>query len=224
MAKRKRKPKWLPPKTPVDSTNPFLVQAQSTEGWPLFKHETSHDAGAPQDSSAVDTITRLTRPPKSVPQMDQALIAAFRDVDAAADRVMEALTAARNAAFPGEDGNSITDPWIAAFRDIDNAEKRDPRQLLDLLRSKYPMNDASRTYLADLIERHVVRSPGTQKIPKIPANTANPADQAKIKAAAKVRTLVNGKERMRLAKALEKVCEEEGVPYVILKNFYEGRS
>src|SRR3984957_8924170 len=57
MAKRKRKPKWLPPKTPVDSTNPFLVQAQSTEGWPLFKHETSHDAGAPQDSSAVDTIT-----------------------------------------------------------------------------------------------------------------------------------------------------------------------
>jgi hypothetical protein len=220
MAKRKRKRKWLPPKTPVDPTNPFLVQAQSTECWPLFKHETSHDAAAPQDSGVVDTPTRLTRPPKSVPQMDQALIAAFRDVDAAADRVMEALTAARNAAFPGEDGNSITDPWIAAFRDIDNAEKRDPRQLVDLLRSKYPMNDAARTYLADLIERQVVRSPGTQKIP---AYTESPADQAKIKAAAKVRTLVNGKERMRVAKALEKVCEAEGVPYDILKNFYEGR-
>lgn len=218
MAKRKRKRKWLPPKTPVDPTNPFLVQAQSTEGWPLFKHETSHDAGAPQDSSVVDTLTRLTRPPKSVPQMDQALIAAFRDVDAAADRVMEALTAARNAAFPGEDGNSITDPWIAAFRDIDNAEKRDPRQIVDW--SKYPMNDAARTYLADLIERQVVRSPGTQKIP---AYTESPADQAKIKAAAKVRILVNGKERMRVAKALEKVCEAEGVPYDILKNFYEGR-
>ena len=176
MAKRKRKRKWLPPKTPVDPTNPFLVQAQSTEGWPLFKHETSHDAGAPQDSGVVDTPTRLTRPPKSVPQMDQALIAAFRDVDAAADRVMEALTAARNAAFPGEDGNSITDPWIAAFRDIDNAEKRYPRQLVDLLRSKYPMNAAARTYLADLIERQVVRSPGTQKIP---AYTESPADQAR---------------------------------------------
>ncbi len=218
MAKRKRKRKWLPPKTPVDPTNPFLVQAQSTEGWPLFKHETSHDAAAPQDSGVVDTPTRLTRPPKSVPQMDQALIAAFRDVDAAADRVMKALTAARNAPFPGEDGNSITDPWIAAFRDIDNAEKRDPRQLVDW--SKYPMNDAARTYLADLIERQVVRSPGTQKIP---AYTESPADQAKIKAAAKVRTLVNGKERMRVAKALEKVCEAEGVPYDILKNFYEGR-
>jgi hypothetical protein len=218
MAKRKRKRKWLPPKTPVDPTNPFLVQAQSTECWPLFKHETSHDAAAPQDSGV--TSTRLTRPPKSVPQMDQALIAAFRDVDAAADRVMDALTAARNAAFPGEDGYSITDPWIAAFRDIDNAEKRDPRQLVDLLRSKYPMNDAARTYLADLIERQVVRSPGTQKIP---AYTESPADQAKIKAAAKVRTLVNGKERMRVAKALEKVCEAEGVPYDILKNFYEGR-
>ena len=145
MAKRKRKRKWLPPKRPVDPTNPFLVQAQSTECWPLFKHETSHDAAAPQDSGVVDTPTRLTRPPKSVPQMDQALIAAFRDVDAAADRVMDALTAARNAAFPGEDGNSITDPWIAAFRDIDNAEKRDPRQLVDLLRSKYPLNDAART-------------------------------------------------------------------------------
>ena len=218
MAKRKRKRKF-PPKTPVDPTNPFLVQAQSTECMPLFKHETSHDAAAPQDSGVVDT-PRLTRPPKSVPQMDQALIAAFRDVDAAADRVMEALTAARNAAFPGEDGTSITDPWIAAFRDIDNAEKRDPRQLVDLLRSKYPMNDAARTYLADLIERQVVRSPGTQKIP---AYTESPADQAKIKAAAKVRTLVNGKERMRVAKALEKVCEAEGVPYDILKNFYEGR-
>jgi hypothetical protein len=164
MAKRKRKRKGLP-KTPVDPTNSFLVQAQSTECRPLLKHETSHDAGAPQDSGVVDTPTRLTRPPKSVPQMDQALIAAFRDVDAAADRVMEALTAARNAAFPGEDGTSITDPWIAAFRDIDNAEKRDPRQLVDLLRSKYPMNDAARTYLADLIERQVARSPGTQKIP-----------------------------------------------------------
>jgi len=219
MAKRKRKRKF-PPKTPVDPTNPFLVQAQSTECRPLFKHETSHDAAAPQDSGVVDTPTRFTRPPKSVPQMDQALIAAFRDVDAAADRVMEALTAARNAAFPGEDGTSITDPWIAAFRDIDNAEKRDPRQLVDLLRSKYPMNDAARTYLADLIERQVVRSPGTQKIP---AYTESPADQAKIKAAAKVRTLVNRKERMRVAKALEKVCEAEGVPYDILKNFYEGR-
>jgi hypothetical protein len=82
------------------------------------------------------------------------------------------------------------------------------------------MNDAARTYLADLIERQVVRSPGTQKIP---AYTESPADQAKIKAAAKVRTLVNGKERMRVAKALEKVCEAEGVPYDILKNFYEGR-
>jgi hypothetical protein len=218
MAKRKRKRKWLPPKAPVDPTHPFLVQAQSTEGWPLFKHETSHDAAAPQDSGVVDTPTRLTRPPKSVPQMDQALIAAFRDVDAAADRVMDPLTAARNAAFPGEDGNSITDPWIAAFRDIDNAEKRDPRQIVDW--SKYPMNDAARTYLADLIERQVVRSPGTQKIP---AYTESPADPAKIKAAAKVRILVNGKERMRVAKALEKVCEAEGVPYDILKNFYEGR-
>jgi hypothetical protein len=36
-----------------------------------------------------------------------------------------------------------------------------------------------------LIERQVVRSPGAQKIP---ANTESPADQAKIKAAAKVRT------------------------------------
>lgn len=202
------------------SDQPVLGPGAVDRGWPLFKHETSHDAAAPQDSGVVDTPTRLTRPPKSVPQMDQALIAAFRDVDAAADRVMEALTAARNAAFPGEDGNSITDPWIAAFRDIDNAEKRDPRQLVDLLRSKYPMNDAARTYLADLIERQVVRSPGTQKIP---AYTESPADQAKIKAAAKVRTLVNGKERMRVAKALEKVCEAEGVPYDILKNFYEGR-
>jgi hypothetical protein len=165
MAKRKRKAKWLPPKTGIDPTNPLSVQAQSTECWPLFNRETNHDAAAPQNGGVVDAPTRLTRPPKSVPQMDQTLIAAFREVDAAADRVMEALTAARNAAFPGEDGNSITDPWIAAFRDIDNAEKRDPRQLVDLLRSKYPMNDAARTYLADLIERLVVGSPGTQKIP-----------------------------------------------------------
>ena len=67
MAKRKRKRKWLPPKTPVDPTNPLLVQAQSTECRPFFKHETSHDAAAPQDSGVVDTPTRLTRPPKSVP-------------------------------------------------------------------------------------------------------------------------------------------------------------
>ena len=160
MAKRKRKRTKTPGRT-----DPFLVQAQSTECWPLFKHETSHDAAAPQDSSVVDAPARLTGPPKSVLQMDPALIAAFREVDAAADRVMEALTAARNAAFPGEDGNSVTDLWIAAFRDIDNAEKRDPRQLVDLLRSKYPMNDAARAYLAHLIERQVVRSPGTQKIP-----------------------------------------------------------
>jgi len=116
----------------------------------------------------------------------------------------------------------VTEKWIEAFRDIDDAsgiDKRDPRRLVNLLKSNYPMNDDVRTYLADLIERQLIRKAGTQKTP---AYTESLAERVKILAAAAVRKrVISG---MTVADALEEVCEEQSIPQNVLTNFYKKLS
>lgn len=121
----------------------------------------------------------------------------------------------RNRMVVSGDHASPSDPWVNALEDLD--DRGDKRQLIALLRSKYPLLDEARDFLANLIERGVARPPGK---PRTPRYRASDAETVLVFARSSVKKL---SKQVGLDEALTKVAEEIGVSKTVLANSYEGR-
>jgi len=75
----------------------------------------------------------------------------------------------------GRDNQTTSDPWIDALEDLDM--RGDRTTLVDLLRSRYPLDDEAREFLADLIERGVARP---AKRPRVPAYTVSEKQEERL--------------------------------------------
>jgi hypothetical protein len=110
-----------------------------------------------------------------------------------------------------------TQVWIDAIRDID--KDSDSRDLVGLLRSNYPMTDAARQYLADLINRRQLkRKKGRQKTP---AYTESEVDQRVFLAEDAVEALVEGGDSVLTS--LAKVSKDARITEGSLVNARAGK-
>jgi hypothetical protein len=115
-----------------------------------------------------------------------------------------------------DDPSSPTNAWVDALEDLD--DRGDKRQLIALLRSKYPMLDEARDFLADLIERGVAKPPGKPRTPKY---RASDKETALAFAHSSVKRLI--KQGKTHDEAIAVIAEEIGVLEKVLANSYAGK-
>ena len=115
------------------------------------------------------------------------------------------------------DPDQVDWAWICALHVLDGLGNK--QQLLKLLRSETPLSPLVRSYLADLIERGVAKSPGR---PRTPAYTLSDKEAALVWASEEVRYQV--RERGLLVKeAVSLVAPRFRVDPDHLADHYAGR-
>jgi hypothetical protein len=107
--------------------------------------------------------------------------------------------------------------WVRALEAVDKRGDKGP--LLRMLKSESDLPQRARLYLADLLDRYVLKVPSNR--PRTPAYDRTLTEMVLLLGVKRARDFVEDGESVK--DALSKASAECGIPLEILSNAYEGR-